>query len=304
MKSNRALLWFLLSVVSLSVLVSLVAIYLSIESSSQPVRLTSDEIIIASVKNEIYSRFFEIFGIVATLLGTLSAILGFGAYTILSSRLDRLMDEAIYQRVTVAQARTLAISFNEHAFSWYRRYEPVLQKILEEKSVENPEIRRECLENIEISRDLASHGLEPFEALTDQQKELFLSSKLGRRARVNILNQIIYSETARILVSDERPSKFLVEDLELKAEELLSLGISQELADEDYNWWEAVETVGFFRSHIGLKFTYPQLQSSGISLILNLVNEQRLKTYLKPLPQEVSETVRNEYRRNGFEEVI
>ncbi|MFA8441594.1 hypothetical protein [Yoonia sp.] len=296
------LLLFLLIFLSLGA--SALSIYLSVSPRYIANATTSDSLLLATLKNEIYSRFFEIFVVIAGLLSALSAVAGVGGYVLLKSNIDKLIEHSINERVTVAQARTLSIGFNEHAFSWFRRYEPRLQEFLKNKtSLGTPE-RADCLELVTIARDMAGHGLEPFEELDDAQKALFVGSPRGKKALVNVLNQVVYSETALILLQDQRPSQPLLDELIARADQLLELGLDRSLAEDKYNWWEAVETCAFFKLHIGTKFNHDKLATEGRTLLQYLTNNQRLKIYLQPLPDSVCDTIKSEYRFNGFSELV
>ena len=182
--------------------------------------LDERQVAIGAIRNDIYGRFFEIFVTIATILAALSAVLGIGVYSILKSSINRLIEKEIDERVRVAQARTLSIAFNEFAFSWFRQYEPTLQRALSHENSISADETQHCLQNIETARDLAGHGLDVYEDLSTEDKDRFLSATRGKRALVNILNQILYADTAKMLVSGFPYSLERIQEMDKLADQL------------------------------------------------------------------------------------
>lgn len=204
-----------------------------------PVMLTGDQVKMVSLQNQIYSKFVEIFVVIATVLAAFGTLLGIGLYNALRAKLNQVLDDTIERKSKVAHARTLALSFNEHAYQWHRRYENLLQDCLANGDEPCSEKSTECLELINISFCLVEHGLEPFEELPYELQQDFLEDARGQKALVNLLNQYVYCETGRMLVSQERPTKLLLADLRDKADQLFDLGLGKTLANDEYNWWES-----------------------------------------------------------------
>lgn len=290
--------------VLLAVLLGLIAVGLSIYLSAPAefTELPSENAMIArEIRNEIYQRFFEIFITITVVISAIAAILGVGAYSLIRERLEKQIHEAMTDRIKVAQARTLSIAFNEFAFSFYRQYEPLLQKFLSREIDDTSPIAKECLNLIGVTKDLAGHGLDVYEDLDHENRKDFISTPSGQRALVNILNQIVYANTAEVLVSNIRKSDEILHELDAHATLMYDLAVGRKLAEDDYNWWEAVETVGFFRLTMGKKSGNQNLERSGRTIVLSLANEQPPKRYLKRLPRDIVETVRSEYTDNGFD---
>ncbi|MBU0780036.1 MAG: hypothetical protein KKC72_08345 [Alphaproteobacteria bacterium] len=267
MRANSNILLLPLAISIFGVLLAVLSIYFALHSWELPEPVEPGAIAIENLKSEIYSKFFEIFVVISGLLGTLSAILGIGTYAILKSSVEKAVEHSINERIVVSQARVIAISFNENAFSWFRQYEPSLQKFLCGSIRFGSEDHSLCLEQCRTANFLASQGLDPFYDLDEQQKSHFLNSVRGKKALINILNQLVYSEAAILLLSNERPTMGLVSEIDTRAEQLLELAVDRKLAEDNYNWWEAVETVGFFRAHIGKKFGHDRIYTSGSILI-------------------------------------
>lgn len=292
---------------------ALTSIYISWQAIPTPnPEIASDDALLAAkaVKAEVFSKFFEIFVTISAILSALCAILGVGAYSTLKKRIDQEVRSKIDERVRVAQARTLCIAFNEFAFSSFRRYEPLLQRHLSEiannedqKNITKSEIC-ECLEHIGVAEVLAEHGYSAFDELNAAERQRFLEPKEGKKAFVNILNQTIYTATAKMLASQDADSRSRLEELSSLCEELYKTAISKELCSHDYNWWESIETIAFYKWSIGKMVGDACMEREGRILVRDLVNQKPPKGYLKRLPADVIDTIKREYKQNGFEEPL
>lgn len=294
--------WTLISAVMVLIAVILVAVWLLFDMMSYPAIMahaSEDAVRVTAIKNEIFKRFFEIFVTIASLLAGLSAILGIGTYALLKGRVERTIETQIEERVRVAQARTLSVAFNEFSFSWFVRYEPLLQRHLSKHDSLRTDEERDCIAAIENALRLASQGDVVFTDLDETDQALFLSTVRGLRGRVHILNQILYGETAKMVLLDEKVSpEYLGELLDI-ASALFDLGVNKTLAEDAYDWWEALETVGFARIWIGRINDDKALQQSGKNLLLGMIKGKMPKRYLRPLPREIKDQIFLEYAENG-----
>lgn len=227
------------------------------------------------------------------------SVLGVGIYSSLRSRIENRIDEMIRAKMSASIAAVQTVIYNNNAFQWWRRYEPILQKRMKLGKIDENEMD-ECLSYIRVSIGLVQHGINAYDDLPQSEKNKFLEDHKSQEALVSVLNQYIYGRTAEMYLQSDRPSGSDVDDLSSKCDLLLELALGNRLSRVNFPWWEAAETVCFFCLVIGNNFDRTELVRRGKTIYAELADCRPLRSGLSPVPESYSTRMCAEYDECGL----
>ncbi|MEL6682379.1 MAG: hypothetical protein AAFQ09_07010 [Pseudomonadota bacterium] len=308
MRKNHEKIWLVIVFALVAFLVAAVSLYVAVDlnrtlATSQII--PEDKLALMSIKQEITDRFIGIFLTVITVLGAIAAVLGVGLYTVLQKKIEADLEAVIRHKVGIAQAWSICATYNEAAFFQWRSYEKTLQVVL--TSVANGDATlvsqddiNEALNSFSTARDMIKSGRDTISELSEDAFKEYVSEKSRLKAYVNLLNGGLYASTAQSILTMKAPSAEHLEELDGDARDLKEFALSRLISDDNYRWWESVETIGFFNYHIG-RLTSDSARSDAGSRLLNaLQNRDQFRSYLSEVPPEVSSQVEREYSNRGF----
>ncbi|NVO22518.1 hypothetical protein [Donghicola mangrovi] len=257
-----------------------------------------------SLRGQFLNDYFtQLLGAVVGILG-LVLIAGSALYGFIRQDLQISMKSNIDSMFDAFEARTVLIAFTEYSFALYLSYETTLRKILESETPTSDEERKEALAKIKLARSTVENGLNKFDRMPKNVREIGLQQSSTISAYVQAYNSFYYSLAAEMVISEKLPAELLQIDFEETLQFILEKSLSKELASENFPWWEPYETIAFFKLQAAILKDDAALRTEANEMINVLVSRASPKRLLGKPPEQISEVARKEYSISRYSGLI
>ncbi|MCG7492491.1 hypothetical protein [Thalassobius sp. Cn5-15] len=256
---------------------------------------------------QIKSEVSKIVTQIVAITSAITAVLGIGIYSgikaSISTKIIRPIETNLDKKVEIAKATTITWSFNEFAYTWWVAYEGILQKKLDGLQISEIE-KSTALNAISNAIHAAHRGIGSVAPLGSSKEEILRtlqSETLMFRSYVHLINQFVYSNAAKFVITEACESDVFMSELDKQSDELLELSKHKSLGSEGnpFPWYEVWETVGFYKFHIGIMKNDDAMVSEGKKIIVDLIKRKRPSFHLPAPTKEFSDGVLLEFSKQG-----